>query len=100
MNIIVKCVKDLSVNRKNIKLEENRGKKSFWHWLGKHFLDKTQKEVNLKQKIKTFEFTELKTSAFWKTPLKNVLANHKLGYYVYNTYADTKDPYPEHIYKF
>lgn len=63
MNIIATCVKDLNMNSKTIKLDENRGKKFFQHWLGKRFLDKTQKAVNLKQKIKTLEFTKLKTSA-------------------------------------
>lgn len=30
-----------NMNSKTIKLDENRGKKLFQHWLGKHFLDKT-----------------------------------------------------------
>lgn len=62
MNILVKYVKDVNMNSKTIKPEENKGKCLFNISQANIFLDKTQKAVNLKQKIRTFEFFKLKTA--------------------------------------
>lgn len=98
MNILVKYVKDVNMNSKTIKPEENKGKCLFNISQANIFLDKTQKAVNLKQKIRTFEFFKLKT-AHQKISFKNVQVNHKLGQNVYNKYANTKALDLEYTYK-